>query len=648
MLSTHPFTVHNGIGSYTAGLRDPEQIPVMDQVGDRIGGLAEMIEARAACGDPEISGVLVVVPPGSAAAAAGRALADRFLGDFAEGTPSEMDRIIAHQRVQHVVLLALTDELSIEMVLDALEGIMGGGQRAGFGIVMGRTLAEVSWLLAKGLSSHLRKPADRSQLCVAPWGSPSDADTSDTSGAHWVTGDRVRRAVLRPLLCDQRTGLLSFAAAGREHAMIFTDTVVCGADPNIRTTVTAGGRLPSCAFSGECFREGISVPDVIRADLIRADVIYANSCMSWRPGHGLVAPGYQLTNAFHRGIAAAFIGAVHQMVPDVRLNELAHAAAAAGASAGQLGVLLNDHVRREGAGLPYYVVMGLPWVAPRGTVAGARRDGDPWRRPADHGSLREQRIRSVLRQTGQTVEALRDLPLLGFLPAGGLPAIDAEVSALVAALKGMPSVVRPSAATDPTLKLRDLVADAELDVAGDFHDLGQMSDSALNEIWEDFLDTRMSATGDRCSYCAGRLAELTGLHPAYPRLRRRALFCHVCGPVLDLPGEPVIDAIFIECADTWERPGTARLEISITPAATLKEETNAAVTVHASKGVRLGLTFPEAQQVRMLPGRPVRLRIQAQLDPQALPHHEHSIRVILIARGLVHGASRPVAVRPGG
>jgi hypothetical protein len=619
----------------------------MAEVGGRVGGLAEILDGdpQPARGDGEIPGVLVVVPPGSAAAAAGRALADRLDGAFAEGPTQTMGRIVAQRRdVQHVVLLALTDELSIEMVLDSLEGLTIGGQQAGLGIVMGHTLAELSWLLAKGLSFHLRKPAERAHMCIAPWGRPSD---TDACGTHWVTGDSVRQAILRPLLCDQRTGFLSFASAGREHAMIFVDTVVCGADLDTRVTAHADARLPSCAFSGACFRDGITVQDVIRADTIRADVIYTNSCMSWRPGHGLVAPNYQLTSAFHRGITAAFIGAVHQMVPDVQLNKLAHAAVASGASVGELGVLLNDHVRHSKTELPYFVVMGLPWLRPQEPVLDAHRDGNAVLLQTGYDSHSEQRVRSVLRQAGQTAAALRELPLLGFLPSDSLSAIDAEVGALVADLKGAPNVMRrPSAAADPVLALRDLLAEAELNVASDFQDLGQMSDSALNEIWEDFLETHVLSSGDRCSYCAGRLAELIGQHPAYPRLHRRVLLCNVCGPVLDLPGEPVVDGIAIECAGTWEQPGKARLDVVITPAARLKDEVEVLVSVHASKGAKVGVAFPAPQRVWLRPGRPVRLQTRADVNAQALPHHERSIRVILITGGQVYGASRLVAVRP--
>jgi hypothetical protein len=653
MLRIGPFSVHSRLDSYTHDLSDPSSIPVLGDDNDRLGSLVEVIAQPPRRG-PEVPGVLVVVPPGSGATVIGRALADRFAGRFAIAGPGEFSGVIEEDPgISHVVLLALTGELSIDVILGALTAMSDLRRhsrcQAGFGVVMGQTLGDLSWLVAKGLSCHLRAIPERAQLCVAPWGERS---AGASPGVQWATGDGARRAVLRPMLCDQHNGLVSFASAGREHAMIIADTVVCGADADRRPLSPApGAAAPSCAFSDQCFRDGVTVRDVIHASQIRADVVFANSCMSWRPGHGLVGPDYQLTNAFQRGIAAAFIGAIHQMVPDVKLNELVHRAAADGMCAGQLGVLLNDHVQASGKELPYFVVLGLPWVAPfagpgRSASLGHGAGGSAHPTPgtadqADGG------IRPGLRRIGQVIEALRDFPSLGFMPSGDLPAIDTEVSALVARLNGAHSLVRSAEASDdPLRKLRGLVEDAELNAAADFHDFGQVSDSALNEIWEDSLEPRMGPASGRCPYCGGCLAELTGQHPAYARVNRRALICHVCGPVYDLPAVPVIDPVSINCPALWERPGVVRVEVPIVPAAALSEEIVVAIAVHTSKAARRGISFPDPQRISLRPGWPALLRVDAELSDDAFLHHEHFVRAVLIAQGVVHYASRPVAVQP--
>jgi hypothetical protein len=389
------------------------------------------------------------------------------------------------------------------------------------------------------------------------------------------------------------------------------------------------------------------VHDVIDADRIQADVVFANTCMSWRPGHGLVAADFQLTSAFQRGFAAAYIGAVHQMVPNVRLNDLVHAAAQAGADVGRLGRMLNEHVQLAGDELPHFVVLGLPWVTPftAAEPLPAHPEGSDRPGPSDGLSPSED-LRSERRDLGRTIEALREFPQFGFMPPDGLPAIDAEIEDLVTRISESTSAASIEAGGDPLQRLRVLVRDVELTVAADFHDFGKMSYSGLDELWQSVLETSIRPIDACCPYCAGRLAELVGRHPLYERIARNAQVCDICGPVYDLPATPVVEPIFIKCPTVWKSPGVVGIEIQITPAASLSRHITVSAAVHMSGSERYGLSFPDAQQVTVQPGRQALIKVEAQVSEHAFVHHEHFVRAIVMAQGMVHYASRPIAVQP--
>lgn len=533
MTAAGPFSAHQDLPGYLDALRNPARIPLLGAVGGRLGELRDLLGAGPA-GELRgpAGGVLVLVPPGSAAAPVGAALAERVGGTFLAGALHEPAAGAAE--VEHVVLAGLADELSLELVLETLAATAqlrrDGRGTAALGVLLGRSLDELSWLIAKGLGCGLREPPAHPQLCVAPWGG---LEREDPPGARWVVGDEVRAEVVAPLLAE-RHGLVSFAVAGREHGLILRDTVVCGADVDPAGPAVPPAGAPGCAFSGQCFRAGVTSADVILAREIRADAVLANSCMSWRPGHGLVAADYQLTNAFQRGIAAAFIGAVHQMVPDVRLNRLAHRAAAAGATAGQLAVLLNQQV--AGREVPHYLLLGLPWVAP---VPAAGPVGFDRLVPllAATSTAAEDGVLARLRQAGRAIEGLRDLPLAGFLPAAGLAGLDTQVVAVVGGLRQDRSGAGTAADGAPVERLLELVADAEFDVALDLYDFAQVSESPPSEVWEDLLETTAVPGSGRCPYCGGPTAAVTGRHPAHPAWSARcwpvtaAARCSICPPV---------------------------------------------------------------------------------------------------------------------
>ncbi|MGW1131196.1 hypothetical protein [Streptomyces griseoluteus] len=654
MDQTAPLVVHTAADSYLRDLRDPALVPMLDVDDHRFAALAGLLGGPAPRPAPDVSGTLVVAPPGSVATAVGRALADRFAGSFEELPAGGLHRILdARPDPAQVVLLALHDEIDLDVVTESLRAV-GAHRREGrhttIGFVLGPDLSELSWLLAKGLSCHLRKPPQRSRLTVVPWlrRPPAAGLEAAPDGAvaapEWVVGARANRAVLEPMLSEQYTGLVSVASAGREHALILGDTVVCGDHSGHRGPSAPGADAPGCASSDRCFRDGVRAADVIRAAGVRADVVFANSCMAWRPGTGLVAAEYQLAGAFQYGIPAAYMGAVHQMLPNLAVNELVDEAASAGTDIGRACAAVNDLVRESGRELPYFAVLGLPWVTPG---SGSEPPSTTGAAPGAGARDGVSDLRPRLLRLGRTVRALREFGPSGFMPPDGIVAMEAEILELARTLKrGALGADPAEGVLGPLDRLGGLIADAEMSAVADFQEFGKMSHSALNEMWEGILDTRVRPTDGACPYCKGRLAELVALHPVYERVGRRALICNVCGPVADAPLDPVIGDVLIECPAVWERPGTVTVDVLLKPAASVSQEIVVAGAVHVSGAANSGMSFPDARRIAIRPGSPARMRVDATLNAEAFTHHEHFVRFVAVAEGLVHYASRPVAVVP--
>ncbi len=207
-------------------------------------------------------------------------------------------------------------------------------------------------------------------------------------------------------------------------------------------------------------------------------------------------------------------------------------------------------------------------------------------------------------------------------------------------------MLRTDTEGDPVERLLELVAETEYGVALDLHDFGQVSESSLNEVWEDFLETTAVPGGGRCPYCGGPTATVTGRHPAYPELRREVWACHRCGPVLDLPAGAPVRGIRLDCPPVWPSPGTVEVEVTVMAAEGAGEGLPAAVLVQVAKAAARGLVVPEPQRVLLVPGSPVRVRAEVEVGGHAFAHHEHAVRAVVVAGGQVHSAARPVAVRP--
>ncbi|MFD6887631.1 hypothetical protein [Streptomyces sp. NPDC059957] len=654
MEQTAPFVVHTAADSYMRDLRDPTIVPVLSVDDNRLAALASLMGAPTGRKDPDVSGTLVVAPAGSTATAVGRALADRVDGSFMALPTGGLGRMLdARLEVTQVVFIALHDEIDLDVVTDSLQAVNAyrhDGRHATIGFLIGPDLSELSWLLAKGLSCHLRKAPERSRLTVIPWlrqpaaasRIPAASDDADAA-QEWVIGDRATRAVLEPMLFERHTGLVSFASAGREHALILNDTVICGDHAGHRGPSDHDAGTPSCAFSDRCFRDGVRARDVIKAVHVHADIVFANSCMAWRPGTGLVAAEYQLAGAFQYGIPAAYIGAIHQMLPNLAINELVGTATAAGTDAGRTCAAINDHLRATGRELPYFALLGLPWVTAGAGSEPSTTDAEPT--AGVHDGVRD--LKPQLLRLGRTVRALREFEPTGFMPPDGIVAMEAEVLELSRTLKKKALGAEPAEKVlGPLRRLDGLIAEAELSAVADFHEFGKMSHSALNEMWEGILDTSVRPIDEACPYCTGRLAELVGRHPVYEQVGRRMLICNVCGPIADSPLDPVIREVLIECPSVWKRPGTVTVDVLMTPAASVSQEIVAAGAIHTSGAANYGVAFPDAQRFAIMPGPPTRMRVNATLSTEAFAHHEHFVRFVAVAGGRVHYASRPVAVSP--
>jgi hypothetical protein len=630
-----PFTVVPDLAAYLAALRQPAIIPVLD--GDPVR-LREVADLMAEPDRPEARrqpDAAILLPPDSAAAPLGAALADRLgatVATWADAGPAALVR--EHRQATHLAVVALAGELDTAVVIAMSEALgelrSTGLTRAGLGFAVAPTVAELTWLVAKGLSAHLRRVAPRGHLCVAP----RARHAPDEPAVEWVLGAAASRARLAPMLCAEHTAVVSVVSGAREHAVMLPDTAICGADQGRRPLPGPGSAAPTCAYTDRCFLEDLPTTEVIEASRIRADVVFANACMSWRPGHGLVSPDYQLTNGFLRGTVAAYVGAVHSVQGDLRLPAMFHAGAAAGHGVGELGARLNDQARAARSDVPWFAVLGLPWV----------------RQVAEPGAPREERRRAGTpppvdaRAVGRVLEGLAELPHLGWVD----PEQDGELRRLQRRASSLVTVLRRPAplAGDEVAALRAAGGVLERNLAERLHEYGQTSFSGFNGLWEGTLAMDSAPTPGACPYCGGRLSVTYGRHPVLERVGRRALKCAGCGPILDLPTRSVLATLTLDGDDRWQAPGTAAVTVVAKASDLLTREVDAVLAVHSSGARKLGLHYPPPSPVLLRHGDECQASVTVRLDANALPYHMHLLRAVVIAEGRVHYGTRVVSVRP--
>ena len=638
--------------------------------------------------------VVVLSPAGSGVADIAAALAESVGARLLR--PTDLGGIgPACADARYVALVALAGEIGERELAAAQDGLwLACGAREGghLGLLTGESRAEVAWLIAKGLGLPYRAVAAEPPLRI--WSALESLER--TVAGPVVLAEEARISVLRPLLTAQRRRDLSIMTHGRDDTAIFHDGVVCAPGPlRLEIGDPDRDRAPACAFTGRCYRPGVEAEHVIKAELILADAVFGNVCMSLRLADGLFPARYLLPHGFVRGYAAGYVGSPLVVNGSAKLADVFHACGAGGLSLGETVSVMNDHLRHERVDLPSFTLLGLPWArlgepdpAAWAAFAGVRAEGEAHWGAAKATALalaaEAQTGRSlVLAASARSAAALAAVPGVpepAAFDAAAAPDLSARARALGRAMTNIDDVphlglrysrhgnvmtnVRAQVTNlASTLSRAALAGDvgrvsrrlatvaqsverAELGLAEALAERGVNGIQTFNDMWgERFEYDEPELSGEDCPYCGRALVRQHAIHSVFERLRRTATICPRCVVVIDADDASPVTAAKISCEETWLRDSNQEVTLSFELGPRHKSPT-VAVAVYVSGAEKFGIGSATVELVQLDAARTGRLTAKVAVTPEARLHQEY-VRGIVVAEGAVLVVSRPVWIRPG-
>jgi hypothetical protein len=650
---------------------------------------------------PDLGRVLIVHGAASGLESLGRALAvcTGAMACAVEDAGQVGGVLATYPTADYVVFLGLGKDVAdgeITRVHNQLwHAVTAGLGQAHLGVLTARDIPALSWIIAKGLAFPWRAAPPGDHLRI--W--PAVQELRDRIGTgEWILRDRALTSEVAPRLLERHSGVVSFMGHGRDDVMHLHDSVICATGPRARAEPgLARTRVPVCAFTGQCYRSDVPPERVIRASEVRADVVLANSCLSWRAAEGLFPQEYLLAHGFMAGMVAGYVGSPALLAGSTLVNDLFHYALAQGHSIGKAVSLVNDHLRAERTDPAYFTLLGLPWVTP-GASAGWPRDGGghfvtvpalaegrqaggrltsaglvasakgngrhlarpvylsartsplvdaPAAAPSDKNAA--DALRNELRGMGRAIIALGGIALLGFRYSRQnnlLVNLNDQISNLSRALTTASTAGEATKVARRVASLRKAVDGAELALAEAFYERGTSSFANFAEIWAELLEQLPLETGSRgCPYCGRLLMRRRAEHPIFDRISRACLECGRCGMVLDQdPGGPIGDLELVT-QELWHHGQQVRADLKITVGSALDQPVRAYAAIYTEAASRNHVQFPPVQRVSLDPGQTQVITVMADVSPAARAHQEFLIG-FAVAEGTLSCASRPVWIRP--
>jgi hypothetical protein len=621
-----------GLAEYLDLLRSGPDIPVLGPAQERVDALKDMLDwTRAGAAVPP--GTVIAVHRDSRARPVAEALAERL------GVPARVldgwraDAVDTSTRADgYVAVVALADELDLSEAAAVLRLAARAHPRLSIGFVVAADLRGISWMIAKGLTMPLRAQPALRHLLIDPLGRRGAAREHDMDDVVTISGRETSSQEIRRHLCMQRVGVVSIRSRGRDHAIGVFGGVICGAGDDKPVTPGPGTSAPRCAHTNECYRSGVASDDIIRADAVLADLVLSNSCMSWRPGRGLVEFPFQLSNAFGRGLVAAYVGALHPVQSRYDVNSSFHSLLREGETVGRAVAHINRWAEDSGQELPGFAVLGLPWLRAAGS-------DEPRRRIPAEPTVGSNRLSREIADLGAFVSAVGRLAPLGFRSQGLQEAAD-RCRSLAFDLASSPRLGTDDA---ELARLRDALAETQRYAVAELHEYAGMSFSSFSNLWAQSLQTRVGPTTEPCPACGRLVSELTGVHPLFADVSRRVLVCDRCHSGLDLPTASLLETLDVRAPFRWERGST----VSVTVSMRLRGDRpmRADVSVLTAGATGSGLTWPPPRTIELDPGVDSQFDVEGEVAADAPCHHQF-VRVLAMVNGEVHATSRPVAVVP--
>ncbi|MGW7362020.1 hypothetical protein ACWGI8_01000 [Streptomyces sp. NPDC054841] len=703
---THaPFTFHTRTDAYLAALRNHRPgtpVPVLGEPGPAHQAVIELSRPQPQRAAPDPGEILVVWPAGSKAAELAAALAEAVQGRGRElARPEDIGATSGTAR--HVLVVSLADEMderSLTRMHDSLWEHRSAGEGGHLGMVVGADLEQLSWIVAKGLALPHRITPTEQHLRV--WPAVQRISKRYGTGT-WVLQDDAKAEVVRPLLLDTHTAAVSLVAHGRDDVIHLNDTVIC---PIGAHTIDPGSpsasHAPVCAFTGRCYRPEVANENIILSGGIAADVLFANSCMGMRVNEGLYPQEYLMPHGFVRGTAAAYLATGQVINGLLKVNDIFHTACGTGRTLGEAATLINDHLRYERVDLPYYTLLGLPWLTvAEGGAEGGAEPGAQWGEfllaqgepGVEGGGVRAAAVALAAEEsTGSSAHVLyvsgRGAAVLGDEAPEGLdlsavPHLKQTLQAMGRAMTNLEDVaftgLKYSRQGNMLVNVRDQVASlsqalhgaalmgdikrirrrigaittgverAELTLAEALFERGVHSFQHYNDVWGETLELHSPELSDEeCPYCARLLVRQGATHPIIGRIGRDAQVCPRCGMIRDADARTPVAGMVVDTPEIWRCGETQDIALRFRLAPVAGEGAGpdkVAVGIFMANAAKNGMDFPSPRFVELGADGTGELRVSVEVPEGARMHQEY-VRGLVVAEGTISFVTRPVWVRP--
>ena len=696
MTTLGPFRFYTARRDYLEALRSYRPgtgVPVLGAPGQAHELVARFSDAEELRPRPEYGKVLVAWPRRSRVRGIAGALAVSIDAATAE-LDDPRDIGPASTGTDYVVMVGLADEVSERWMMlahDALWQRHSGGTGGHLGVLVAANARDLSWLIAKGLAMvHRCLPAEEH---VRIWPAVQGKPRRYGEG-RWVLRDEANADRVGPVLTATHTGALSMIAHGRDDVIHLDDTVICStAAQTIDADDPAASHAPVCAFTGQCYRPEVASADIIAAGNVRADAVFANSCMGMRVSEGLYPTDFLVPHGFIRGFAAAYLGTGQIVNGLLKLNDIFHVACATGRSLGEAATLINDHLRCERADLPYFTLLGLPWL----TLSDSAGDDESWRSfliatgdwRRDGAGLRAASMAvGVEELTGRSAHVIHASPRSAAILNGAvtervdlsrLPALEVELQRIGRSMTNLDDIqftgLKYSRQTNTLLNVRNQAAalanslnvaalrgdatkirrklasitvgmeSAEYALAQAVFERGMHSFLHYNDVWGETLEMDPPVlTEDPCPHCLRPLVRYRAAHPILARIARIALVCARCGMIRDADARSPVETLALETDELWHCGNEYVIRLCVQFENSGPPRAKVAAAVFMANGLRNGVTFPGPQLVEVDSGGSAELDVHVNVPAGARMHQEY-VRGLVVAEGTLSFAMRPVWVR---
>jgi len=174
------------------------------------------------------------------------------------------------------------------------------------------------------------------------------------------------------------TDLLSIVAHGRDDLLWIKRGLICGRSTMEAEADRINSGLPSCAYTGECYRPDRTLLDASR---LSATVVFLNTCSALKLNESIYPTTYNVGLRVLDGRACAVIASPFMTNGKLWQNLLFHFLAGSGIGIGEALRVVNNATAASGLDFPGTVLLGDPLLTltPSRQPSPEVTSGDMWR-----------------------------------------------------------------------------------------------------------------------------------------------------------------------------------------------------------------------------------------------------------------------------